>query len=163
MTAVNHKVSKDLVKFATDNGVSVIGMEDLTGIRDRNGCKVSKVFRYQHSSWAFRQLQSFVEYKANEAGIAILYVNPEYTSQPCPRCNLICRNNRHGVSFPMRKMWLLDPCRQSRCDEYRASNTRLQVYPRVPGQHSQPARRDKTFCVVASRALKDAVVDLWSI
>ena len=71
MTAVNHKVSKDLIEFAVDNGVSVIGMEDLTGIRERTENKVSKEFRYEHSSWAFRQLQAFVEYKAKEAGKSI--------------------------------------------------------------------------------------------
>jgi IS605 OrfB family transposase len=103
MTAVNHKVSKDLVKFATDNGVSVIGMEDLTGIRGRTEPKVSKDFRYEHSSWAFRQLQSFVEYKAREAGIVVIYVNPEFTSQTCPRCNHISRNNRKGIAFRCEK------------------------------------------------------------
>ncbi len=103
MTAVNHKVSKDLVKFATDNGVSVIGVEDLTGIRGRTEPKVSKDFRYEHSSWAFRQLQSFVEYKAREAGIVVTYVNPEFTSQTCPRCNHISRNNRKGIAFRCEK------------------------------------------------------------
>ena len=103
MTAVNHKVSKDLVKFATDNGVSAIVMEDLTDIRGRTEHKVSKEFRYEHSSWAFRQLQVFVEYKAKEAGIAVIYINPEYTSQTCPRCNHISRNNRRGVAFRCEK------------------------------------------------------------
>ncbi len=103
MTAVNHKVSKDLIEFAIDNDVSVIGMEDLTGIRKRTGNKVSTEFRYEHSSWAFRQLQAFVEYKAKEAGIAVIYVNPEYTSQTCPRCNHISRNNRCGVAFRCEK------------------------------------------------------------
>ena len=103
MTAVNHKVSKDLIEFAVSNCVSVIGMEDLTGIRKRTENKASKEFRYEHSSWAFRQLQAFVEYKAKEAGIAIVYVNPEYTSQTCPRCNHISRNNRCGVAFRCEK------------------------------------------------------------
>ena len=98
MTAVNHKVSKDLIEFAIDNGVSVIGMEDVTGLGE-NENKVSKEFRYEHSSWAFRQLQAFVEYKAKEAGIAVIYINPEYTSQTCPRCNHISRNNRCGIAF----------------------------------------------------------------
>ncbi len=97
MTAINHNVSKRLVEFAIENDVSVIGMEDLTGIRNRT--KVSKEFRYEHSSWAFRQLQTFIEYKAREAGISIIYVDPTHTSQTCPRCNHISRNNRHGLEF----------------------------------------------------------------
>lgn len=103
MTAINHNVSKKLVQFAMQNEVSVIGMEDLIGIRKRTENKVSNEFRYEHSSWAFRQLQTFVEYKAKEAGIAVIYVNPEYTSQTCPRCNHISRNNRKGVAFRCEK------------------------------------------------------------
>ena len=103
MTAVNHTISKRLIEFAIKNEVSVIGMEDLTGIRKETESKIAKEFRYEHSSWAFRQLQGFVEYKAKEAGIAILYVNPEYTSQTCPRCNHISRNNRSGLSFRCEK------------------------------------------------------------
>ena len=33
MTDVNHCISKEIVKFAVENGVSVIGLEDLTGIK----------------------------------------------------------------------------------------------------------------------------------
>ena len=103
MTAVNHVISKRLIEFATENDVSVIGMEDLTGIRKRTETKVSKEFRYEHSSWAFRQLQGFVEYKAKEAGIAVFYVDPAHTSQTCPRCNHISRNNRSGLTFRCEK------------------------------------------------------------
>lgn len=38
-------------------------------------------------------------YKAKEAGIAVIYVDPTYTSQTCPRCNHISRDNRYGLEF----------------------------------------------------------------
>lgn len=101
MTAVNHVVSRRLIEFALESDVSVIGMEDLTGIRERTN--VPKEFRYEHSSWAFRQLQTFIEYKANEAGVAVIYVDPAHTSQTCPRCNHISRNNRNGLTFRCEK------------------------------------------------------------
>ncbi len=41
--------------------------------------------------------------KAKEAGIAVIYVNSEFTSQTCPRCNHISRNNRKGISFRCEK------------------------------------------------------------
>jgi putative transposase len=103
MTAINHNVSRRLIEFAIENNVSVIGMEDLTGIRNRTEAKVTKEFRYEHSSWAFRQLQTSIEYKAKEAGIAVLYVDPAHTSQTCPRCNHISQNNRHGLNFACEK------------------------------------------------------------
>jgi IS605 OrfB family transposase len=99
MKDVNHCISKAIVKFAVKNNVSVIGFEDLTGIRDRTQYKVKRKDRYRHSSWAFRQLQTFVEYKAKLAGIITEYVDPAYTSQTCFRCNHISKNNRNGLVF----------------------------------------------------------------
>ena len=97
MRDVNHVVSKQVVEFAEENEIEVIGMEDLSKIRERT--KVRKKQRYLHNSWAFRELQTFVEYKAKEKGIAIVYVNPKYTSQTCPICKHISRNNRKGREF----------------------------------------------------------------
>jgi IS605 OrfB family transposase len=63
MTDVNHCISKAIVKFAVENDVSVIGLEDLTGIRDRTNNNLRKKQKYLHNSWAFYQLQQFIEYK----------------------------------------------------------------------------------------------------
>jgi len=87
----------DVIESAIEDNVSVIGLENLTGIRKRT--KVRKKQRYTHSSWAFRELQTFIEYKAYEVGIAVVYVDPRYTSQTCPTCLHISRNNRNGRSF----------------------------------------------------------------
>ena len=99
MKDVNHCISKAIVKFADENNVSVIGFEDLTGIRTDTQYKVKKKDRYHHSSWAFRQLQMFVEYKAKLAGIITEFIDPAYTSQTCSRCNHISKNNRKGLVF----------------------------------------------------------------
>lgn len=99
MKDVNHCISKAIVNYAVENGVSVIGFEDLTGIRSRTEHKVKKKYRYHHSSWAFRQLQMFVDYKAKLAGIITEYVDPAYTSQTCFRCNHISKSNRKGLVF----------------------------------------------------------------
>ncbi|MGA9099961.1 MAG: transposase [Methanotrichaceae archaeon] len=76
-------------------------MEDLTGIRKHTN--VPRDFRYEHSSWAFRQLQTFIEYKAHEAGIAVVYIDPAHTSQTCPRCNHVSRDNRNDKKFRCQK------------------------------------------------------------
>jgi len=99
--------------------VSVIGLEDLTGIRKRTN--VRKKHRYKHNSWAFRELQTFIEYKAQEAGIIVVYVDPKYTSQTCPKCSHISRNNRNGRSFRCAKL------RSCWRNEYRSANTSLQA------------------------------------
>jgi IS605 OrfB family transposase len=99
MKDVNHYVSKAIIRFAVENGVSVIGLEDLTGIRDRTNNNLRKKQKYLHNNWAFYQLQQFIEYKAKSSGIITEYVNPEYTSKACCRCNHISKNSRDGLKF----------------------------------------------------------------
>lgn len=99
MRDVNHVVSKKVVEFAVKNNVNVIGVEDLTGIMDRTRYKVSKDDRYRHASWAFSELQAFIEYKAKEKGILVVYVDAAYTSQSCPKCGHVAKNNRKGLTF----------------------------------------------------------------
>jgi putative transposase len=83
--AVNHTISKELVGKAKALGVG-IAMEDLSGIRDRVEPTVSMAFRRRFGNWGFHQLRTFVEYKADSAGVAIVFVDPAYTSQTCNRC-----------------------------------------------------------------------------
>lgn len=97
MRQLNHEISKELVEFAREEDVDVIAMENLTDIRD--GTKVGKKDRYTHESWAFRQLQKFIEYKAVEKGIRVEYVDPENTSKTCSRCGHIDGKNRNGLDF----------------------------------------------------------------
>lgn len=95
MRDVNHVVSKKVVEFAKEENVSAIGLEDLKGIRKTT--KTRKNQRYRHQSWTFRQLQSFIEYKALEQGVAVVYIDPRHTSKTCSRCGHI--NNRNGLEF----------------------------------------------------------------
>lgn len=99
MRDVNHRISKEIVKFAIDNNVSVIGLEDLNGIKESTIANVPKKKRHNHSSWAYRQLQTFIEYKAREVVIVTHYVDPAHTSQTCIRCNHISKTNRHRLEF----------------------------------------------------------------
>ena len=97
MRSVNHAVSKEVVVFAKQSGVDAIGLEDLNGIRERTVVRQGQ--RYWQSSWAFRELQNFIEYKAAETEIPVVYVDGAYTSQTCPRCSHISKNNRHRLRF----------------------------------------------------------------
>ena len=83
MNDLNHKISHEIVKLANNNNAN-ISFENLTGIR-----KVSKSFKYFLNSWQFYTLQKFVEYKSNEEGIQVVYVDPYMTSQTCSNCGSI--------------------------------------------------------------------------
>jgi putative transposase len=95
---MNHTLSK---RILDTHPHSFIGLEDLTGIRDRtkrkHGQKASKKHRRANrhaSKWAFAELRSFLDYKAILAGSLCVKVAADYTSQACPRCGYISPDNR---------------------------------------------------------------------
>lgn len=90
---INHVVSKAIVAEAKAGGAGTIAMEDLTHIRRR--IKAGKRIRARLHRWPWRQLQSFVAYKAEAAGIRVLYVDPAYTSQTCSVCGLLGQRTKH--------------------------------------------------------------------
>ncbi|WMJ16543.1 transposase [Geobacillus proteiniphilus] len=96
----NHKISRQIVRFALANGVGVIRMEELTGIRKR-ATSAKEAGRSLHS-WAFHQLQTMIAYKAEMAGIRVEWVNPTYTSQTC-KCGHREKENRNGIHFQCKK------------------------------------------------------------
>ena len=88
---VNHCVSKVIVAKAKDT-VRAIALEDLTGIR--KAVTVKKAQRNRSHSWGFRQLRSFIEYKAALVGVSVFLVNPRGTSHICPKCSHNEKANR---------------------------------------------------------------------
>ncbi|HEX4599340.1 MAG TPA: transposase [Burkholderiaceae bacterium] len=90
---VNHETSKAIVVAAIEAGVAKITMEDLTHIRDQ--IRAGRRMRARLHGWAWRQLQTFVEYKARAAGIAVEYANPAYTSQTCACCGALGQRVKH--------------------------------------------------------------------
>ena len=86
-----HTVSRRFVDSLPPN--SLVVLEDLSGIRDR--CKRSGAEqRAQFHTWAFRQLQWMIAYKARLAGHQVVFVKPNYTSRTCPRCGHVSASNR---------------------------------------------------------------------
>ncbi|MCX5562804.1 transposase [Streptomyces sp. NBC_00038] len=88
---VNHIISKKIVTEA-ERTSSGIALEDLGRIRQR--VRLRKPQRVTLHSWAFAQLGAFVAYKAQRAGVPLVYVDPAYTSQECAECHHIEKKNR---------------------------------------------------------------------
>lgn len=93
MEDVNHRLPKTLVQHYGANTLFVL--EDLTnvsfdeknqGTRDRN--------RDLHS-WSFYDLQVKLTYKSQANQSQVLIVSAKYTSQRCPKCGQICKENRN--------------------------------------------------------------------
>jgi hypothetical protein len=66
----------------------------LKGIRfaHQKGNGEGKARRRRIAMWPFRQLQSYIDYKARWAGVPVEYVSPSYTSKKCHVCGAINRN-----------------------------------------------------------------------
>jgi len=93
VTDTNHCVAKSIVATTRSSFASpLLVLEDLTGIRKNP--RRSKIGKYQLNTWAFYQLQQFITYKALEHDIPVIFVDPKYTSQACPRCGHVERKNR---------------------------------------------------------------------
>jgi IS605 OrfB family transposase len=80
---LNHQLSAAVVDFARNHGAGVIQIEDLDGLRDA----LRGTFIGQR--WRYHQLQQYLKYKADEAGIELRQVNPRFTSRRCSKCGHI--------------------------------------------------------------------------
>src|ERR1051326_5015601 len=101
----NHTIAKQILDT---HPTSFLGLEDLTGLRDRtkrkHGKKASTKQRRANrhaSKWAFAELRELLAYKAALAGSGCIRGDADHTSQCCPRCGHISRANRpqHGLLF----------------------------------------------------------------
>lgn len=115
ITDVNHQLSKTLVNeygadtlFVLEDLTGVSFSEDLLSDRSANG-------RYQLRSWPFYQFEQFLTYKAKAAGSNVIKVNKDYTSQRCPKCGRIHKENRDKVNHE----YVCDAC------GYRSNDDRI--------------------------------------
>lgn len=94
----NHCISRRIVDTHPH---SLIGLEDLTHIRDRtrrtHGKPATPKQRQANrhaAQWAFAELQADITYKAALAGSRAIQVDADYTSQSCPKCGYVSKANR---------------------------------------------------------------------
>jgi putative transposase len=101
----NHAISRRIVDTYPQ---SLIGLEDLTNIRERIKRKHGKQASHKQrranrhaSKWAFAELHKYVAYKALLAGSMAMKIDAYKTSQACPRCGYISASNRpeQGLLF----------------------------------------------------------------
>jgi putative transposase len=76
----NHNISKKVIQFAEKNGAGTIKLELLTGIG------LEKRNNHILRNWSFFELQTMIKYKAERAGIRVVYVDAYHTSTQCGSC-----------------------------------------------------------------------------
>lgn len=93
MSDINHQITKTLVNHYGKNTLFVL--ENLTGVTFDTTKNRKKENRYEHNSWAFYQLEQFLTYKAKLNHSKVIEVSAQYTSQRCPKCGRINKDNRN--------------------------------------------------------------------
>lgn len=93
-TYINHCISKTLALKYGRNTLFVL--EDLTNVSfDEKNLSKDKKQKHKVRTWNFYQLEQFLIYKANQIGSEVIKVDAHYTSQRCPKCGTIHKENRH--------------------------------------------------------------------
>ena len=101
--AVNHSISKKIVSLNT-----LIGLENLKHIREKITRHSSKKASHKQrkanrnqSKWAFAQLHGYIDYKAILSNSLAVKVPAQLTSQCCPKCGYVSKENRpnKGLTF----------------------------------------------------------------
>lgn len=92
MNDVNHCISKALVDRYGQNTLFVL--EDLTGVTFDTVNHRKKESRYEHMSWSFFDLEKKLIYKSFQNQSMVVKVSAQYTSQRCPKCGAIHKENR---------------------------------------------------------------------
>ncbi len=93
----DHVLSKRIVQSASSGTTLVI--ENLTEIRSHTKIKKKTETSRRVHSWTFRQFRSFLEYKAQEAGMRVVAIDPRHTSQTCSKCGFQSRSNRKSQAL----------------------------------------------------------------
>lgn len=97
MSDVNHQMSKTLVVQYGECTLFVL--EDLAGVSfaEKNLSSRTANERRELRSWPFYQFGQFLTYKAQADGSGTMEFDAAYTSQRCPKCGRIRKENRrHG-------------------------------------------------------------------
>ena len=82
----NHRISREIVNLAIRWKVETIHLENLKGFGKNSEGEVETKHKRLLGRWSYFELQKNIEYKAQMAGIKVVYVNPAYTSQTCHVC-----------------------------------------------------------------------------
>lgn len=93
MNDVNHCLSKTLVEQYGKHTLFVL--EDLTNVTFDTVNNRKKENRYEHHSWSFYDLEQKLVYKALSNNSQVITVSAHYTSQRCPKCGFIDKDNRN--------------------------------------------------------------------
>lgn len=106
----NSQVASEILKTYPH---AFIGVEELTGVRDRterrsrpNSSEKQRKANRRRARWSYAELLGFLAYKAPLHGSFVVKVDAHYTSQTCSRCGHCSKGNRPNAGL----MFVCESC-----------------------------------------------------
>ncbi|MCK9596439.1 RNA-guided endonuclease TnpB family protein [Candidatus Pacearchaeota archaeon] len=81
------------------NKLKTIVVEDLKNVKHKTKGKINTKFMNKLQRWVYSYFLRRLQLTCEESGVQIHKVNPAYTSQTCPNCGYIHKDNRIGEVF----------------------------------------------------------------
>ncbi|MUL36143.1 transposase [Gloeocapsopsis dulcis] len=96
---INHMISKEIVELAVDLKCG-IRLEDLSNIRQTTQQKKKQKSdaSFNRDYWSYFQLEQFIFFKAQMAGVAVEKVPAAYTTKSCLKCGAINQRDKHNYT-----------------------------------------------------------------
>lgn len=88
-----HALTRNVIKFCLQHRCGKIQVENLSALRQKDAES-----EYRRLMWVPQKFQQLLAYKAEEAGIEMVRINPRNTSKRCSECGHISKTNRKSQS-----------------------------------------------------------------
>jgi putative transposase len=92
---LEHKISREVVRFAEECKAGTIAIGDVRDIADKTD--KGKHHNQRMSTWAHGRIRAYVTYKGEYAGMKVVLVDEHHTTQSCPTCGQ--RNKPKGRTY----------------------------------------------------------------
>jgi len=94
----NELVNTSCKALELDN-VKELFAEDLKNVKHKSRGKIRKKFTNKLQRWTYPKVLEKLTMLCEEAGVVFRKVPPQYTSQRCSVCGVICKSNRKGETY----------------------------------------------------------------
>lgn len=148
-----HALTKTLMKFCKMNGIEIIVIGKLTGIR--KGKNWGKKGNQKLHAWSFDQFTRLLTYKAEAAAIKIEQVSERNTSKTCSSCGKKGNRIKRGLFL----------CKHKKCKQYNIPvNADLNGARNILNKYLRAVNRDSEVLVgpLAAPVVKRWNFHCWS-
>ena len=81
------------------NNVKELFAEDLKNVKHKSKGRIFKKFNNKLQRWSYSEVLNKLTMLCEEAGILFRKIPPQYTSQRCCKCGVICKSGRNGEIY----------------------------------------------------------------